>query len=63
MEVPVTKEILVPQKTTTAQPREIINAYERDIIVDTNVTIPVEGHEFTEVDTEITDEDLNRRIQ
>lgn len=44
-------------------PREVINAYERDIIVDTNVTIPAEGHEFTEVDTEITDEDLNRRIQ
>lgn len=63
VEVPVHKEILVPQKTTTALPREVINAYERDIIVDTNVTIPVEGHEFLEADTEITDEDLNRRIQ
>ena len=63
VEVPVHKEILVPQKTTRALPREVINAYERDIIVDTNVTIPVEGHEFTEADIEITDEDLNRRIQ
>jgi chromosome segregation ATPase len=63
VEVQVQKEIIVPVKTTTTAPRENINTYERDILVDTNVTVPVEGREFTEVDNEITDEDLNRRIQ
>jgi hypothetical protein len=55
------KDIMVPVKTTSTAPREKINHYERDILVDTNVTVPVEGKEFTEADIEVSDEDLARR--
>ena len=60
--IEVHKEILVPQKTTTRRPVEVVTRYERDVNVDTLVTVPTEGHEFLEADTEVTDEDLNRRI-
>lgn len=63
VEVQVEKEIIVPVKTTKTSPNELINTFERDILVDTNVTIPVEGKEFVETDIEVTDEDLNRRIE
>jgi len=63
VEVQVEKQIIVPVKTTRTAPAENMNTFSRDILVDTNVTVPVQGKEFTEVDTEVTDEDLNRRIE
>jgi hypothetical protein len=63
VEVPVEKEIIVPIRTIAAQPIETENLFEKDIIVDTYVEIPIEGREYEECDTEITDEDLNYRIK
>jgi hypothetical protein len=61
IEVPVEKEIRVPVRTISGQPREQLNHFEKDVIVDVNVTIPQEGGEIV-TDQEITDPDLDNRI-
>jgi hypothetical protein len=61
VEVPVEKEIRVPVRTISGQPVEQINHFEKDILVDINITVPVEGSETT-TDQEITDPDLDNRI-
>jgi hypothetical protein len=63
VEIPVEKEIVVPIRTISANPIETENLFEKDIVVDTYVEIPIEGREYEECDIEITDEDLNFRIK
>jgi len=63
VEVPVEKEILVPIRTISKNPVETENLFEKDIVVDTYVEVPVDGREYEECDTEITDEDLTTRIK
>jgi hypothetical protein len=63
VEVPVEKEIIVPIRTISANPIETENLFEKDIVVDTYVEVPIEGREYEECDVEITDDDLNYRIK
>ena len=62
MEVQVEKEIKVPVKITSTAPRENMNTRNRDIMVNTTVTVPTEGREVIEGDFEVNDDDLARRI-
>jgi len=61
VEVPVEKEIRIPVRTIIGAPVERTNLYQKDVIVDHNVIIPVEGTEITS-HQEVLDEDLKQRI-
>jgi hypothetical protein len=61
IEVPVEKEIRVGVKTTRPQPIEKQNYYENDVYVDSTVIVPIDGQE-TETSHEVTDPDLDNRI-
>ena len=58
IEVPVEKEIRSPVRTIRGQPVERINLYQKDVVVDQNVIVPVQGQEVTS-HHEVMDPDLD----